>query len=390
MGWAELYAHDFDPALSYARQAIAVAEAADAKPVLAGGHTIIAMAYAVTARLDQAKEELGQALIISQKTGDARHHALSLWISGYLKNWGGEFAEASHLQSEGLRIAREHNLLVPVLHCLFGYGIALIGEGHYDKALVVLEEGLALAEKAGAEIRWLRFLNTLGWLYSECGDLDRDFDINHRSDAGARKRGDPETIANAEINLGDLFLAQSDLTLAKECLDGVYRLANDPATGDWLKWRYSMHLFASYGELWLARGDPVKALGNADQCLEIATRTTSQKYLVKGWRLKGEIALLNKQSDEAEDALRQALTIAKAIGNPYQLWKTYLTIGRLHTSAKRKEAAEQAFGAAREIVNKITASLQKPELRTSFKSHPLIRQIIDLSAPSRDAKQYIV
>ena len=387
MGWAVLYAHDFDRAIAYARQATAVAEAADAKTVLAGGHTITAMAYGVTARLDQAKEELGQALIISQKAGDHRHHALSLWISGYLKNWEGEFAEASHLQSEGLRIAREHNLLVPVLHCLYGYGLALIGEGHYDKALAVLEEGLALAEKAGAEVRWLRFLNTLGWLYSECGDLDRAFDLNQRSAEGARKRGDPETIANAEINLGDLFLAQSDFPLSKECLDGVYRLANDPATSDWLKWRYSMHLFASYGELWLARGDPVKALGNADQCLEIATRTTSQKYLVKGWRLKGEIALLNKQSDEAEDALRQALTIAKAIGNPTQLWKTYLTMGRLHTKAKRQEMAEQAFGAAREIVNKITASLQKPELRTSFKSHPLIRQIFDLSAPSRDAKQ---
>ena len=89
---------------------------------------------------------------------------------------------------------------------------------------------------------------------------------------------------------------------------------------------------------------------------------------------------MNKQSDEAEDKLRQALTIAKAIGNPTQLWKTYLTMGRLHTKAKRQQMAEQAFGAAREIVNKIIASLQEPELRTSLKSYPLIRQIIDLSA----------
>jgi class 3 adenylate cyclase/tetratricopeptide (TPR) repeat protein len=381
MGWAALYAHDLDRALAYSRKAIAVAEEADAQTVMAGGHSITAMVYGSTARLDQAKEELDQALMISQKAGDARHHALSLWFTGLLKNWEGEFAEALRLQSKGLRIAREHNLLVPVLHCLYGCGITLIGKGHYDEALAVLEEGLALAEKVGAEIRWLRFLNTLGWLYSECGDLDRAFDLNQRSAEGARTRGDPETIANAEINLGDIFLAQSDFVLAQKCLDGVYRLANDPATSDWLKWRYSMHLFASYGELWLARKDTPKANDSADQCLEIAARTNSQKYLIKGWRLKGEIALLNKQSDEAEEALGQALTIAKAIGNPTQLWKTYLTMGRLHTKANRQEMAEQAFGAARGVVNKIIASLQQPELRTSLKSYPLIRQIIDLSAP---------
>ena len=69
------------------------------------------------------------------------------------------FAEASQLQSEGLRIARENKLLLPVLYSLQGYGLALIGKGDYDEALSVLREGLALAEKVGAEVRMLRFLN---------------------------------------------------------------------------------------------------------------------------------------------------------------------------------------------------------------------------------------
>jgi predicted ATPase/class 3 adenylate cyclase len=381
MGWAELYAHNFDRTLAHTRQAIAIAEAAEDNTLLAGGHTITAIVYGVTARLDQSEEELGKALIISQKAGDARHQAISLWWTGYLKNWEGEFAEASHLQSEGLRIAREHNLLMPVLYSLHGCGFALTGKGDYDEALAVLREGLALAEKVGAEVRHLRFLNTLAWLYSECGDLDRAFDLNQRSAEGARKRGDAETIANAEINLGDLFLAQSDFALAQKYLDGVYRLANDPATSDWMKWRYSMRLFASYAKLWLARGDIAKAKNSADQCLEIATRTNSQKYLVKGWRLKGEIALMQKQRGEAENALRQALTIAEAIGNPTQLWKTYLTLGRLHTEARRKEKAKHFYNAARGVIDKIMESLQDPDLRASLKNHPLIPQIFDLSVP---------
>ena len=80
------------------------------------------------------------------------------------------------------------------------------------------------------------------------GDLDLPSDFNRRGAEGARQRGDPETIANAELNLADAFLAQGDLALAQEFLDGVSRLVHDPATSDWMKWRYSTHLFASLGD----------------------------------------------------------------------------------------------------------------------------------------------
>ena len=150
---------------------------------------------------------------------------------------------------------------MPLLYGLFAYGLALTGKGDYDEALAMFEEGLALSEKVGDEVLRHRLLNSLGWLYIELGDLDRALDLNRQGAEGARKRGDPETIANAELNLGDIFLAQGDLVLAQEFLDGVYRLVHDPATSEWMKWRYSMHLFASLGELWLARGDPGQGAG---------------------------------------------------------------------------------------------------------------------------------
>jgi hypothetical protein len=74
---------------------------------------------------------------------------------------------------------------------------------------------------------------------------------------------------------------QGDLALAQELLDGVYRLVHDPATSEWMKWRYSMHLFASLGDFWLVRGDRAKAQEFAAQCLDIATHTNSRKYVVR-------------------------------------------------------------------------------------------------------------
>ena len=131
-----------------------------------------------------------------------------------------------------MQLARQHHLLVPLLLSFFNYGVTLTSKGDYDEALTTFEEGLILAEKVSNEIWHHRILNSFGWLYSECGNLGRALDFNRRGAEGARKRGDPETIANAELNLANIFLAQGDFTLAQEFLDGVYpwrmirRLAN--------------------------------------------------------------------------------------------------------------------------------------------------------------------
>jgi class 3 adenylate cyclase/tetratricopeptide (TPR) repeat protein len=381
MAYASRWAHDFDRALASARQAIAVGEEADAKSALAGGLFITGLIHSSIGQLDQAKDEYDRALTVSRSGGDALHWSLSLSYVGLLKNWAGEYSEASGFLSEALPIAREHNLLVPLLNSFFAYGLILTGKGHYDAALATFEEGLDLSEKVGNEVYHHRLLNGLGWLYIELGDLDRALGLNRQSAEGARKRGDHEVIANAELNLGDIFLAKGDLASAQEYLDGVYRLVKDPATSDWQKWRYSTHLFASLGELWLARGDPARAREFAQQCLELATATNSRKYLVKGWRLSGKIALARRQWNEAEEALRQALSIAETIGNPTQLWKTHIALGQLHTETKRFEAAQQAYRAAREVLDRIKASLQNPGLRASLENSPLIRHVHDLSAP---------
>ncbi len=381
MGLASHWAHDFDRALEHSRQAIAVAEAVDAKPVLAGGAFVTGFVQAVTGELSEARAQFDRAISISQSVGDFVHHSLSLFLAGLLKNWEGNYEEAARLQFDGLQIAREHHLLVPLLYSLFGYGVTLTGKGDYQAALAVFNEGLALSEKVGDEVQRHRLLNCLGWLHTELGDLDRALDLNRRGAELARKRGDPETIANAEINLGDVFLLQGDLALAQEFFEGVHRLVKDPSTSDWMKWRYSTHLLASLGELRLAQGNAAQARDFADQCLDVATRTDSRKYLVKGWRLKGEMALLRRQWDEAEEALRQALTIAQAIGNPTQLWKTHLALGRLYTEQKKPDAARPAFQAARDIIDKMEGSLREPQLREYLKNSPLFRHIYDLCPP---------
>ncbi|MGH2670106.1 MAG: tetratricopeptide repeat protein, partial [bacterium] len=343
------------------------------------GHFTTGFVLAVTEQLEDAQREFDQALTLSRAADDKVHEAFSLGFSALLRNWEGHYDDAKRVAIEGLKTARESGVVIPVYWLLFIHTVVLVGKGDYDEALAIGEEGLAFCEKIGDEVMYHRILNTLGWLWSELGDLERAIEYSRRCAEGARKRGDPETAGNAETNLGDIFIVKGDLALAGEVLDGVYRMVKDPATSDWMKWRYSTHLFASLGDLWLARGDYAKAREFCDHSLDIATRTQSKKNLVKGWRLKGEIALARRQWDEAESALRQALTIAEQIGNPAQLWKAHLALGHLHTDTKKPELAQQAFQAAREVIDRIKGSLRNPGLRASLERAPMIQRIYELS-----------
>jgi tetratricopeptide (TPR) repeat protein len=233
---------------------------------------------------------------------------------------------------------------------------------------------MSLSEKVGDEVIRHRLLNTAGWLHAEVGDLDQALAMNQQGAEGGRKRGDHETQANAEINLAEAHLARGDVDLAREILESVHRLVEDPATSEWQKWRYSIHLFAALGDLWLARGDLVKARRFADECLERATHTKSRRYLVRGWRLSGEIATARRAWDDAEKALTEALTIARAIGNPPQLWKTHAAWGRRHRAGGNHEAAAREFSAARNVIEGVRHRLQNPELRQALDTSSLMRE----------------
>ena len=126
-------------------------------------------------------------------------------------------------------IARSLNHLpFPLLFGLFCRGVSLTGKGDYDTALKLPLEGLTLSEKLGDEFQRIRFLNAIGWLYEECGNIERAIEYNELAAQEARLRGDPETIANSELNFADALRAKGDRNAARELLNDVHVLARQP------------------------------------------------------------------------------------------------------------------------------------------------------------------
>jgi tetratricopeptide (TPR) repeat protein len=370
IAWASTWGRNLDAAIRFAREALAVAEPAGALAVQGRAHFTIGFVRGVTGVLDESQQSIDRTLILSREAADPVHLSLALSTAGLLKNWRGDFGEAATLQEEGLAIAQERGLLVPLLFSCFLRGLTLTGKGDYDEALAAYTEGLALAERVGDEAIHHRLLNCLGWLYFDLGDLDRAEAFNAQSARIGRRRRDPGTQPNAELNLAEISMARGDLRIAQDRYDGVYRYYKNPSASDWMRFRYAMRMFAGMGELALALGDLATARGHHAQCLELATRTASRKNLVKAMRLDAGIARAERDTDRAEARLRHAREIAHSLGNPVQRWKTDLALADLLESRGQAIEARQLRTAAGRVIEDVRDRLRDERLRKACKLQP--------------------
>ncbi|HKO22176.1 MAG TPA: adenylate/guanylate cyclase domain-containing protein, partial [Candidatus Eisenbacteria bacterium] len=329
--WAE----DFPAAHERLREAIEIAEALDAQGPLAAALYGRGYLHALNGRIDTAEVELSRALLIGRATGDAARVSMTLHVMALNRSWQGHYAESVKLAEEGVALAREHRLAIPLGRCLWNIGLASHEMGQHDRALEALGEGLALAERIGDEALIPRFLNTLGFLRLQCGDFgvgielsERAYEITGRSSRVGHGTG-AERRAFIRNNEADAFMARGDLASAAQALDESFHTVQHPPPSQWMTWRYTTHCYASLGQLALLRGDADRARRFAEQALEAATVPESRKYQAWAWRLKGESATARRAWGEAEEALRRALAIALGIAQPHQTWLGHLGLARL-------------------------------------------------------------
>jgi tetratricopeptide (TPR) repeat protein len=242
----------------------------------------------------------------------------------------------------------------------------------------LLDEVVALCGTVDETFIRARALNTAGWLHGEIQDHERALDLNGQSLAltGAIETADTEIGNNARLNLGDSLAALGRLDEAEAQFQIVERVVRAPRPQDhWMLWRYSQHLFHSYGELWLARGDSERALAYADECLRGAERTDSKKNLAKAHRLRGQAYVVKGQYREAEAAFDRALLIARQIGNPPQVWKTLASVGDLRRAQGSRSRAQQAYREALAVIHEVAAGLDDSTMREIFLASPHVDRI---------------
>jgi tetratricopeptide (TPR) repeat protein len=130
----------------------------------------------------------------------------------------------------------------------------------------------------------------------------------------------PEVEMNSRLNLAENLLSLGRLDVAAEQLHMVEAVVRHPRPRqDVMRWRYGQRFLHRFGEYWLTRGDPARAL-----------------------------------------------ELAEGVGSPPQIWKTRLALGDLREVQGRPEEARRAYQEAVAVVDEMASRLTDRELRETF------------------------
>jgi hypothetical protein len=318
---------------------------------------------------DLAGEErlLGEALALGERAGDEATVATTRFCLAQIAEWTGDYQRAIAISEQTIAAGRRLRLAHLVVWPGWFLGKAACCLADYGRAVAQLTEAYEVCDRIGDRAWKSRLLNTLGWCFGEIGSRDRARDFNRRASALSREIGDPEIVANSEVNLALDALAVGDVERGEAYLAPIQASLAGP--GDpWMRWRYALHAVHAAGRLALARRAPERAVARADEEAEGARRHRVPKVEARALVLRGEALAMLERVDDAEAALVAAVARADAIGYPRAAWQALGLLADLARRAGRTADAERHAARRRAVVAAAARSLATTDLRRDLEA----------------------
>ncbi len=318
---------------------------------------------------DTAAEDqlLGAAVRIAEREGDEATVAMARMYMTQTAEWTGDYRRAITIGEATIAAGRRLRLAHLVVWPCWFVGKAACCVGDYGRAIAQLTEAYEVCDRIGDRAWKTRLLNTLGWCYAEIGSVTRAREFNQRASAAARAIGDPEIVANSELNLALNALALGEPGRAAEHLAPIRAGLEHP--GDpWMRWRYSLHVLDVAARLALTERRPEETLALADEQLAGARRHRVPKVEARALALRGEALLALERRDDAEAAFADAVRVADAIEHPRVAWLALAGLAEVARRGGRATDAARHASRRRELVSAAAASLQTPDLRRALEA----------------------
>jgi DNA-binding NtrC family response regulator/tetratricopeptide (TPR) repeat protein len=362
-GFSHAWAHRYESARRCIDAALAVSRDHD----VAAGE---AMALAVhgfyrgvhDADINDYERHLQAALDIGVRHSLDPVEAFARFQLAMVAEWTGAFEDAVSRGTQALALGHRLRLPEVIVFSTWFLGKARCCIGDYGAAIAMLEEASDVCDRIGDRAWKSRLLNTLGWCFAEIGDVERARPYNERAAALAREIGDPEILANADINLAANHLALGHIDRALGYLEPIEAALARP--GDpWMRWRYHLHALHSRGEIELARNLPERALARADDELRGARQHRAPKLAARALALRAAALLALDRRDDADAALREALAIAEQIGYRRAVVHGHRLLAESARRSGHAAAAAAHAAQARVVSEQLAGSLTNDELR---------------------------
>jgi tetratricopeptide (TPR) repeat protein len=168
--------------------------------------------------------------------------------------------------------------------------------------------------------------------------------------------------------LGEALLGLKEYDRAQACFEEV---AASAERGSRLDWIFHLPLYRARSELWLARGDRLRARQDALRLCDLAAQPGQRTYLALGRRLLAEIAAAEANYDEAESQLAQARAVLENVEAPLAEWRVFVASAESARRRAQPDAANAYRTRAAEALRRIAGSMAEDEpLRRSLLGGP--------------------
>ena len=263
-----------------------------------------------------------------------RTDALALLSLVFLGEWGAALKEFAAAMAEARKNVNENNILWLQVHQAWLHLHAL----DFRSALAICRSALTLlrdpALRAAPPPQLRRALICSGSASAAMGD-------------GARALEDFST-ARSEMDRQTVFL-------------------------DWY-WR--MPIAAGLTELWLTKGDRVRARLEAERLLEISLATEERTWQGLAWEINARVALANRDEARARDCIARGVATVQGFEVPLAAWRVHATAADIEEESGNLESARLHGNLSRTTILRLANSLGEQEpLREIFLSAPAVARV---------------
>jgi class 3 adenylate cyclase/tetratricopeptide (TPR) repeat protein len=273
--------------------------------------------------------------------------------------------------SEAVERARESALtcqsLSDMFAATFGHphlGLALAACGRYSEAARVFEEAKQLGLKHEVWTFLARAVAMSAGFHLELFDFQGNELLAEEARERARSAGFNPSLVSANIDLVFNFARRGEIARAQRLEEETTTVAAQ--IGGWHQWLWALRLKQARAELAYARGDWSEALRWAEDAISASRARGRRKYVAVGLETRGKALVSLGRKTEAIADLRNALQMARLMGDPALLL-------RAATTLLATEGDDALLSEARATARKILAELPTEEMRRHFEAAEPVR-----------------
>ena len=141
------------------------------------------------------------------------------------------------------------------------------------------------------------------------------------------------------------------------------------------RWLWKVRLLSVLAEACHALGDHEEALRYVEEGLGVAAATSMQKYMAKGWALRGRILAHLGKAEAAGGDLQRAFALAEKLASPSITYPIAYDLGQWYESAGQEREAALLYGKARDTIERMADSIEDEALQCIFLQSALVQAI---------------